>query len=90
MDVPSLSIKLEARSAVHHCFRAYQINMGADLFGAWLLWPCWQAVAQQDPLIATIEGAEAQVPACPRKRVTALPRAQSYPMRAVVPAGPRG
>ena len=69
--MPSLSIKLEARSAVHHCFRAYQINMGADLFGAWLLWPCWQAVAQQDPLIATIEGAEAQVPACPRKRATA-------------------
>ena len=32
MNVRSLSIKLEARSAVHCCLRAYQIDLGADLF----------------------------------------------------------
>ena len=33
----SLCISLEARSAVHRCFRAYQIAVGQDLFGAWLV-----------------------------------------------------
>ena len=33
----SLSIKLEARSAVHRCFRAYQIDVDTDLFGVWLV-----------------------------------------------------
>ncbi len=33
----SLSIRLEARSAVHRCYRAYVIDVGTDLFGAWLV-----------------------------------------------------
>ena len=33
----SLHILLEARSAVHRCWRAYEIDVGADLFGAWLV-----------------------------------------------------
>jgi predicted DNA-binding WGR domain protein len=30
-------IRLEARSAVHRCFRAYEIEVGTDLFGAWMV-----------------------------------------------------
>ena len=33
----SLRILLEARSAVRSCWRAYEIEVGADLFGAWLV-----------------------------------------------------
>ena len=33
----SLSIRLEARSAAHRCYRAYVIDVGTDLFGAWLV-----------------------------------------------------
>ena len=33
----SLHILLEARSAVRRCWRAYEIEVGADLFGAWLV-----------------------------------------------------
>ena len=33
----SLSIRLEARSAAHRCYRAYAIDVATDLFGAWLV-----------------------------------------------------
>src|SRR5580704_7904954 len=35
--VTSLSIRLEARSAAHRCYRAYAIEVATDLFGAWLV-----------------------------------------------------
>ena len=35
--VTSLSIRLEARSAAHRCYRAYAIDVATDLFGAWLV-----------------------------------------------------
>jgi hypothetical protein len=35
--VTSLSIRLEARSAAHRCYQAYVIDVGTDLFGAWLV-----------------------------------------------------
>jgi hypothetical protein len=33
----SLYIRLEARSAARRCFRSYEIELGADLFGAWMV-----------------------------------------------------
>jgi hypothetical protein len=33
----SLCTRLEARSAAHQCFRAYEIELGTDLFGAWMV-----------------------------------------------------
>jgi hypothetical protein len=33
----SLHILLEARSAARRCWRAYEIDVGTDLFGAWLV-----------------------------------------------------
>ena len=35
----SLSIRLEARSAAHRCYRADAIDVATDPFGAWLGWP---------------------------------------------------
>jgi len=35
--VSCLSIRLEARSAAHRCYRAYAIDVSTDLFGAWLV-----------------------------------------------------
>ena len=71
----SLSIKLEARSAVHRCFRAYQIDVGADLFGTWLVEMSYGRIGRRGRSktrsFTTIEDAEAQVHACLRKRATA-------------------
>src|SRR5580704_10152356 len=71
----SLSSKLAARSAVHRCFRAYQIDVGADLFGVWLVEMSYARIGRTGRSkirsLTTIEGAQAQVYACLRKRATA-------------------
>ena len=97
----SLSIKLEARSAVHRCFRAYQIDVDTDLFGVWLVEMSYGRIGglgrSKIRSFTTIEGAQAQVHACLRKRASRttpdwcrLSRVRSYPMRAMVPARSRG
>jgi predicted DNA-binding WGR domain protein len=74
-SVTSLSIKLEARSAVHCCFRAYQIDVDTDLFGVWLVEMSYGRIGglgrSKIRSFTTIEGAQAQVHACLRKRATA-------------------
>ena len=71
----SLSIKLEARSAMHRCFRAYQIDVDTDLFGVWLVEMSYGRIGglgrSKIRSFTTIEGAQAQVHACLRKRATA-------------------
>ena len=71
----SLSIKLEARSAVHRCFRVYQIDVDTDLFGVWLVEMSYGRIGglgrSKIRSFTTIEGAQAQVYVCLRKRATA-------------------
>ena len=71
----SLSIKLEARSAVHRCFRAYQIDVDTDLFGVWLVEMSYGRIGglgrSKIRSFTTIEGVQAQVHACLRKRAAA-------------------
>ena len=66
----SLHIRLEARSAEHHCFRAYEIDVGADLFGAWVVAMSYGRIGttgrSKVRSYATLEGAQAQVHACLR------------------------
>jgi predicted DNA-binding WGR domain protein len=73
--VTSLCISLEARSAVHRCFRAYQIAVGQDLFGVWLVEMSYGRIGTTGRVkvrsFATTEEALAQVDACLRKRATA-------------------
>ena len=70
----SLSIKLEARSAVHRCFRAYQIDVDTDLFGVWLVEMSYGRIGglgrSKIRSFTTIEGAQAQVHACLPKRAS--------------------
>ena len=65
----------EARSAVHRCYRAYAIDVGSDLFGAWLVEMSYGRIGttgrSKIRSFATIEDAEDQVRACLRKRATA-------------------
>ena len=99
-SVTSLSIKLEARSAVHRCFRAYQIDVDTDLFGVWLVEivrPHRRSGTEQDPFIyddRRRSGPSACLLTEARGRATPdwcrLSRVRSYPMRAMVPARSRG
>jgi predicted DNA-binding WGR domain protein len=73
--VTSLSIRLEARSAAHRCYRAYAIEVATDLFGAWLVDMNYGRIGtigrSKIRSFATIEDAQDQVRACLRKRATA-------------------
>ena len=73
--VTSLSIRLEARSAAHRCYRAYVIDVGTDLFGAWLVDMSYGRIGtigrSKIRSFATIEDTQDQVRACLRKRATA-------------------
>jgi predicted DNA-binding WGR domain protein len=73
--VTSLCISLQAQSAAHRCFRAYEIAVGRDLFGAWLVEMSYGRIdtmgrAKVRSFVTTKE-ALAQVDACLRKRATA-------------------
>ena len=80
----TLHIRLEARSTVHRCFRAYEIDVSADLFGAWLVEMSYGRIGttgrSKIRSFAAIEGAQAQVQACLRRRATA-PRRIGVPYR---------
>ena len=71
----SLSIRLEARSAAHRCYRAYAIDVATDLFGAWLVDMSYGRIGtigrSKIRSFATIEDAQDEVRACLRKRATA-------------------
>src|SRR5579871_4674120 len=63
--VTSLSIRLEARSAAHRCYRAYAIDVATDLFGAWLVDMSYGRIGtvgrSKIRSFATIEDAQDQV-----------------------------
>lgn len=71
----SLFIKLEARSSAHRCFRAYEIAVGADLFGIWLVEMSYGRIGTQGRTkvrsYSTPEEAQAEIDACLRKRASA-------------------
>ena len=71
----SLHILLEARSAVRRCWRAYEIEVGADLFGAWLVEMSYGRIGAMGRSkvrsFATAAAAQAEVHACLRKRAAA-------------------
>jgi predicted DNA-binding WGR domain protein len=71
----SLCIRLEARSAAHRCFRAYEIELGTDLFGAWMVEMSYGRIGALGRTkvrsFSTTEQAQAQVRTCLRKRATA-------------------
>jgi predicted DNA-binding WGR domain protein len=71
----SLRIGLEARSKAHRCFRAYEVAVGTDLFGAWLVEMTYGRIGTAGRAkirsFSAEEEALAQVNACLRKRATA-------------------
>jgi predicted DNA-binding WGR domain protein len=64
----SLYIRLEARSVAHRCFRAYEINLCADLFSAWMVDMSYGRIGALGRTkvrsFSTTEEAQAQVRAC--------------------------
>jgi predicted DNA-binding WGR domain protein len=71
----SLDILLEAQSATRHCRRAYEIEVGADLFGAWLVEMSYGRIGtlgrSKIRSFATAADAQVQVHACLHKRARA-------------------
>ena len=70
----SLHILLEARSAARRCWRAYEIDVGTDLFGAWLVEMSYGRIGTMGRSkvrsFATAADAQAEVHACLRKRAS--------------------
>ncbi len=71
----SLHILLDARSAMHRCWRAYEVEVGVDLFGAWLVEMSYGRIGTMGRSkirsFATAASAQAKVQACLRKRASA-------------------
>ncbi len=71
----SLHILLDARSAMHRCWRAYEVEVGVDLFGAWLVEMSYGRIGTMGRSkirsFATAASAQAEVQACLRKRASA-------------------
>jgi predicted DNA-binding WGR domain protein len=71
----ALCIRLEARSAAHRYFRAYEIAVGADLFGIWVVEMNYGRIGTVGRTkirsFPTTEEARMQVKACLRKRAGA-------------------
>ena len=70
-----LHILLEARSPARRCWRAYEIDVGSDLFGVWLVEMSYGRIGTMGRSkvrsFATAADAQAEVHACLRKRATA-------------------
>src|SRR5476651_1899897 len=84
----SLRIRLEARSSVHRCYRAYEIAVGTDLFGAWLVEMSYGRIGTlgrtKARSFSTADEAAAQVTVCLRKRASAPRRiGVAYQVRSV-------
>lgn len=75
VGVSSWRVRLEARCAARRCFRNYEIAMGADLFGVWMVEMSYGRIGTVGRTkvrsFETAEAARAQVHACLRKRATA-------------------
>ena len=71
----SLHILLEARSAARRRWRAYEIEVGADLFGVWMVEMSYGRIGTMGQTkvrsFATSEEAQAQIDVCLRKRASA-------------------
>ena len=71
----SLHILLEARSPARRCWRAYEVDVGTDLFGVWLVEMSYGRIGTMGRTkvrsFATAAAAQAEVHACLRKRATA-------------------
>ena len=85
----SLCIRLEAVAREQGCFRAYEIAVGRDLFGAWLLEMTYGRVGTAGRTKArsysSIADATSAVQACLRRRATAPRRiGVAYRLRDVV------
>jgi len=88
----SLHILLEARSAVHRCWRAYEIDVGADLFGVRLVEMSYGRIGTMGRSkirsFATAADAQAEVDGCLRKRASAPRRiGVAYRLRRANQAG---
>jgi predicted DNA-binding WGR domain protein len=87
----SLHILLEARSAARRCWRAYEIDVGTDLFGACLVEMSYGRIGAMGrsrvPSFATAAAAQAEVHVCLRKRAAA-PRRIGSRIVCGVPASP--
>jgi predicted DNA-binding WGR domain protein len=88
----SLHILLEARSAARRCWRAYEIDVGTDLFGAWLVEMSYGRIGTMGRSkirsFATAADAQAQVQACLRKRARAPRRiGVAYRLRRAIQFG---
>ena len=77
-DVTSARIRLEARLPARRCFRAYEVAVTRDLFGAWVVERCYGRIGALGRAkvrsFATPEEAQAEVEACLRKRASAPSR----------------
>jgi predicted DNA-binding WGR domain protein len=88
----SLHILLEARSASRRCWRAYEVDVGVDLFGAWLVEMSYGRIGttgrSKIRSFVTAAAAQAQVHACLRRRATAPRRiGVAYRLRRVRQSG---
>ncbi len=73
--VSSWRVRLEAKCAARRCFRSYEIAVGADLFGVWMVGMSYGRIGTVGRAkvrsVETGDEARAQVQACLRKRATA-------------------
>jgi len=71
----SWCVRLEAKCAARGCFRSYEIALGPDLFGAWMVEMNYGRIGTAGRTkvrsFETVEAAQAQVRVCLRKRATA-------------------
>ena len=75
VGVSSWRVRLEAKCAARRCFRNYEIAMGADLFGVWMVEMSYGRIGAAGRTkvrsFETAEAARAQAYVCLRKRATA-------------------
>ena len=75
VGVSSWRVRLEAKCAARRCFRNYEIAMGADLFGVWMVEMSYGRIGAVGRTkvrsFETAEAARAQAYVCLRKRATA-------------------
>jgi predicted DNA-binding WGR domain protein len=87
----SLHILLEARSVARRCWRAYEIDVGTDLFGAWLVEMSYGRIgAMGRSKVRSFATARPRRPKCTRAYASVQPRRDGSGSRIVcgVPASP--
>ena len=73
VGVSSWRVRLEAKCAARRCFRNYEIAIGTDLFGVWMVEMSYGRIGavgrtKVDRSFETAEAARAQVHVCLRRR----------------------